>query len=54
MAKILGRDAIIGLLTATPGGQLAAFELRLRILAVAGRLIRTGRRTCSRSPDTWP
>jgi hypothetical protein len=29
-------------------------RLRFRILAVAGRIIRTGRRTCLRLPRDWP
>jgi hypothetical protein len=29
-------------------------QLRLRILGVAGRLVRTARRTLLKIPDTWP
>jgi hypothetical protein len=29
-------------------------RLRLRILGVAGRLVRTARRTVLKIPDTWP
>jgi hypothetical protein len=38
-------------------GAAARYEpkrLRLRILSVAGRLVRTARRTVLKIPDTWP